>query len=190
MVDIIELGVDDKLVSNNISDSGTSGLWGEKHAAVDKADDQIHIACSIAPTIGGCTAWGYLANEFKVEGSGEEWCSISSSIYYNGFIGSAVGGTAKITIKFIVEDLGTGETWDETQFEESLTDVYNRNDYSGTDIESVNVLLKAGRTYRATVEAKAETSSFGTGGALSDWGSKDDGSQYIDAKHYGFDFQG
>lgn len=186
--DIVEIGQDTSLVSNEYSDSGVNGLWGDKDSTVDLSNDLLHAEVVQAPSYGNAWAWAYIADEFEVQGSSSDWCSVSSTVDYDGYLWSAAGADSEVEITWKLENQSTGQTWENTHLSESHSDWVSTKNFNDTDTSSETVLLDPSDHYRASVRLEVHTNITLNQGASADFGSVQNGNESVDAVDYGFDF--
>lgn len=182
------LGTDTRLCDAYRGSQGTTSSFTATwlYADADTSNDEMEALALSTGGWGTATAWAWLGRDFVVEdSSGSDTAIFTADGYMNGSMSVFNDGTNYAKIELVVEDHTSGSRFDETIFEKG--DYIKEISQGFTD--SMQIELKAGHSYTASIETIAEITVDGDiEEASSDFSREDDGNERVEYHSIDIDF--
>lgn len=155
----IWLGNDNSMTDMNIGSSGQNeaGTLYQTTAnhEPDTSSDHAEAGVKASHGHGSLTAWAWVGRDFEIQdNSGSQTATITADGSYFGSMSYDDGGSNYVHMEMIIEDYDDQKYYDETIFEKSD---YNGNP-NGSYVQSMDIELRAGHTYAATIKVTSEIS--------------------------------
>ncbi|WP_406655767.1 hypothetical protein V7O62_08235 [Methanolobus sp. ZRKC2] len=170
------LGTDKTFYSADDGDCGKLS-WGiiptDHGCAYSLSTKSSFAGSTVAPIgIGGASAWSWVGQSFYIPGSGSRSANIKMNGEYEGMTFAAAGGASESEITLVVKDTTTGTVYDTVVYSKSTGGAgYYPVDTSFN--KGININLQGGHEYLVYLVVETSVSTYGYGGAESDFGPYD-----------------